>query len=148
MRGINTFILSTREWGDIKIGRILPKNGSSWGVLQFLEDTVWGNQIPTIDGYTISDALHGRTRPLLEVLGSPPIQRMKKISEEDGWCMHKLSKECAMATENCKPNKKVPDCYEPTGYSLSETNMIANLVLLWKENVYVIRVVGEEFSLL
>lgn len=144
----NTFTLKTREWGEITIARILPtRQNGSWGDYSFLIGTEWEKQIVEIDGHTFSHALHNHPLPLLNALGTPYPQKLKRIPKDKGWCKGKIEKTCDMANKSCYPCKEVADCYEPKGFGILETQALAELVLIWKNGGYVIRVVGREFSL-
>lgn len=145
---VNRLTVKTKEWGDVSVMRILPtKQFGSWGDFHFLQGTEWEKQILELDGNVFTDALHGRTLPFLNCLGTPYPQKLKKIPKEVGWCKHKVDKTCDMRNNTCYPCKKMADCYEPNGFGLIEAQMLAELVLFWREGGYVIRVIGKEFSL-
>ena len=146
MIGLNVFILEDRSWGKVKIARIVPRKGDSWGRYAFLKGTVWGDQIPLIEGGVYSDAMYGRSLPLIRGLGTPPHKKMKRIPKEISWCRGTLNNDCVMAGANCYPCEEVPDCYEAQNFSMSEVVLLTSLVLLWKEGAYVIRVEGGEFT--
>tara|TARA_B100000963_G_C22389379_1_gene563749 strand:+ start:318 stop:764 length:447 start_codon:yes stop_codon:yes gene_type:complete len=144
----NTFTISDRDWGDITIARILPtKDNGSWGDFYFLIGTEWENQIIEINGDIYSMAMNKHTIPLIRKLGTPYPQKLKRIPKSVGWCKGKTDKTCDMANSTCYPCEKVAECYEPKGFGILETIALAELVLIWKNGGYVIRVVGREFSL-
>ena len=144
----NTFTLNTREWGEITIARILPtRENGSWGGFSFLIGTEWENMVQTVSGEDFTNAMHHHTMPLLNSLGTPFPQRLRRIPKDKGWCKGKVEKTCDMASPTCYPCEKVADCYEPQGFDLLETQALAELILVWKKGGYVIRVVGKEFAL-
>lgn len=144
----NTFTITDREWGKITIARILPtRENGSWGDYHFLIGTEWEDQIIEIDGDLYSNAMHKHTMPLLNALGTPYPQKLRKLSKSVGWCKGKSEKICHMANNTCYPNKDVADCYEPQGFDMLQAQALAELVMVWKSGGYVIRVVGREFSL-
>lgn len=144
----NIFTITDKEWGTVTIARIIPtRENGSWGDFAFLIGTEWEKQVLEIDGDVYSNALHSHTLPLMNALGTPYPQKLKRIPKAVGWCKGKINKTCGMANKSCYPCKEVADCYEPKGFGILETQGLSEFVQIWKNGGYVIRVVGREFSL-
>lgn len=146
--GVRRFVLSTTNWGDIKILRPLPKGEDPWGVLASLKDTAFESLIPVVSGEDMSQALYGRADPLVRTLGREPAACLRLIPQQHRICSE--IKKCIMADPKvCHPTKKVPACYRPGGMKNpgSEEVMAAALVTLtWAEGRYVVVVEGDEFT--
>ena len=132
---------------EIKVMRPVPFPDDFWGSLGSLKGTIWESFIPIIPGMIYSHALHGYPRPLLEILGRPPLAHASKIPKEHRFCrLH--GQKCLGSDIHCQPGPKVPDCYEAPGPLSEEARMAVALVVeSWREGRYVIVIEGEEFSL-
>ena len=141
MQGLIRLTVTTREIGDVLVLRPTPRHGDSWGVLAPLRDTDWGAYIQTIPGEIFSHALHGYTRPFVQILGPEPRALERKIPKDLGVCSEINS--CVIANpKHCRPCPDLPDCYEaPAGYLASQ------VALAWREGRYVLVIEDGEFSL-
>ena len=142
MNGLQPVKIQSNEWGEILLLRVIPHNDNSWGVLDPLKGTPWGDQIVVLSGETLSHALHGYTLPLVRELGNPPETRAKRIPDEVGKC-RLATGQCNMVTIHCRPGKNLPVCYEAPG---SQSRLASFVAQAWMEGRYVIVVDGAEFS--
>jgi len=141
MEGVVRFSINCTEWGQIKVLRPHPIGDEYWGVLAPLKGTVWGDLIPVVSGETFSHALYGHTMPLLREIGPPPDDLSRKIPDSLGRCQLATAKACLTITPNCRPGKKLPDCFEAPGEYSELASMVA---LTWAEGRYVVVVEGPE----
>lgn len=144
----NIHKIITNEWGELEFFRIIPtRENGSWGDYHFLKGTVWEQFILRVDGDTFSHALHGYTRPLVEKLGTPFPDKLKRLSKEDGWCKLREGKDCISASPKCYPHKDTPDCYVPSQFDFLKGEGLAEMLLIWKKGGFVVRIVGKEFTI-
>lgn len=145
--GVRRFTIATQNWGDIRVLRPIPKDDDPWGVLAPLRSTGYGRLIPVVDGEAFSHALHGWAEPLKRQLGRDPAACLRLIPSEHGPCQD--LKACIMANPDiCRPVKKAPACYRPSGnLGVEEVGIAALVTLAWAEGRYVVVVGDGEFSL-
>ena len=123
-----------------------PLPGNPWGVLLPMRDSSWGKQIPVVTGDALSHALHGRVKPLREMLGNPPFQRARMIPLEDRLCYEAQANICQMAKPECHPGSQcVPECYVPPTEDRALRVLGAAVAQAWDEGRYVFVVDGPEF---
>ena len=124
----------------------IPFPQDIWGTLAPLRDTSWGEQIPTVSGEALSHALHGRAKPLREMLGTPPQVRPTRIPEEDRLCFEAQQGICAMAGMHCMPgSKQMPPCYVAPTEDRRLRAVATAVAAAWDEGRYVFLVDGPEF---
>lgn len=151
---VQRFIISTAHFGDIPVLRPVPtetRQGDTliidpWGVLAPVRDYVpeLARLIPVVTGEEWSHALHGHARPLMLRIGAAPKALLKLTPLRECW----LKGECIMYdTKRCVPNKKLPECWQPTDVDDLALRAVALVTLAWAEGRYVVVVEGEEFSL-
>lgn len=123
-----------------------PRDGDLWGALRPLEGTSWGDQIPVVSGDSLSHALHGKPKPLREMLGPPPIRRTLRIAREERLC-HELQRGvCDMAGPHCIPGSmQLPACYVPPTEDRALRQCATAVAQAWDEGRYVFLVDGPEF---
>lgn len=123
-----------------------PRKDDLWGALRPLKGTSWGAQIPVVTGEALSHALHGRPKPLREMLGAPPVRLTLRIAPEEKVCHERQRGVCAMAGPHCVPGSgQLPECYTPPTEDRS-LRYVANAVAqAWDEGRYVFLVDGPEF---
>lgn len=146
MHGIRQVDLEDPHEGTLKLMWPTPKEGNPWGVLAPLKDTVWGQEIVEVTGEAFSHAMHGNAIHLLREIGIDPKYHAKKIPLKSGRCG--LYEMCVGASANCRPGPKLPDCYEAPKLSDEQQSLASMVALAWREDRYVVVVVGDEFSLL
>lgn len=139
------FSVHDKDWGEIKILRILPNDDDPWGDLAPLRETIWAQGVQTVSGESLSHALHGWAIPLLDELGDRSHQRIRRMPKM--WCELYTNKRCLIRASYCYPNKKVPECYTVVPEFQGLQSAVYKIVMAWKENRYVVVVEGEEFSL-
>jgi len=124
----------------------LPLKDNSWGIMAPLRETTWGQQIPVVSGEALSHALHGRPKPLREMLGNPPRVRAQSIPLEERVCLEAQQRLCAMAAPHCCPgSQQLPECYISPSQD-RVLRMLGNAVArAWDEGRYVFVVEGPEF---
>lgn len=124
----------------------IPFPDDPWGVLAPLKGTSWGKQIPTVTGEALSHALHGRAKPLREMLGVPPHGRLLKIDEGDRRCLEQQQQLCPMAGPDCIPGStRLPDCYVAPSEDRTLRVLGEAVGRAWDEGRYVFVVEGPEF---
>ena len=129
-----------------KIMYPLPSREDAWGILSILKDTSWGAEIPAVSGEALSHALHGRPKPLLAMLKTPPIARAARLPMEDKVCYERACKTCAMAAPHCHPGSgRMPECYVAPTEDLKLREMAGAVAQAWEEGRYVFVVEGPEF---
>lgn len=132
-------------------GRILvmyppPRKDDLWGVLAPLRGTSWGAQIPVVSGDALSHALHGKPKPLREMLGVPPRRRALRIVLEERVCLERQQGICAMAGPHCVPGStRMPECYVPPTEDRALREVAREVARAWDEGRYVFLVDGPEF---
>lgn len=142
---IARFSVDGKEWGMIPIIRPIPQEGNPWGVFACLKGTPWGDSIPLISGTDFSHALHGNPYSFLNQLGPPPDKLHKMIPQEYKICIRAQEHTCMIATPNCVPGPKLPDCYEAPNLDQEASIVAAVVALAWRDKSYVIVVDGAEF---
>jgi hypothetical protein len=132
--------------GDVLVAYPPPREGDPWGVLRPLMGTSWGAQIPTVTGEALSHALHGRPKPLREMLGPPPLRRTMRIALEERVCLERQQGICAMAAPHCMPGTgRMPECYVPPAEDRALRAVATAVAHAWDEGRYVFLVDGPEF---
>jgi len=139
---------------EYKVMYPIPTKADIWGVLAPLRNTVWGMQIPEIDGEALSHALHGEPKFLRQQLGNPPTIRGKRFPVRLAYCHEHQQQTCMLRHDNCRVGSdKLPECYvAPCGDKREdltpEQQPWATLVAkAWGEGRYVFVVRGAEFTL-
>lgn len=134
--------IKTHEVGDLELYVINQEEGSwepEWKALQGHEVT---NLLTTVSKETWDHALRGWTSPLVKTLGIRPEGALRKLPPESRECFDR--KECPFyKRRNCGATlPKMPTCFEPGGFEEDEPRvLVANLVKLWREGVYILVVV-------
>lgn len=65
--GMAFMSFSVEGWGDFKIAKILPRNGTAWGIFSELpEDHPWRSLIPEVKEELIDLAISGHPKPFLD----------------------------------------------------------------------------------
>jgi len=145
VNGLVRYQLNDNTWGSFTVFRPIPKNGDPWGCLAPLKGTLWEQHVPVVRGDSMSHALHGYLKPLLDEIGPEPRLLTKKIPEKIGRCG--LFKDCITSEPKCIPSGPPPDCYEAPDEKASVSDAATSLVLLWKQGAWVVVVDGGEFSI-
>ncbi len=134
------------EWGTLKVARPLAIDNDIWGCFRDLKDSFVGTLIPTVSGEHLSEALYGNPFPLLNTLGPPPKEVLRKFHRKQKQWACQDSKACIIYDKrHCYPCPKLPACYRspqngPIGFA--EEIVIA----LWVQGFYVVLVEGPEYS--
>lgn len=130
----------------LKVMYPTPLPGNPWGILLPMRETSWGRQIPVVTGEALSHALHGRSLPLREMLGNPPVQRARMIVLADRLCYEAQASICAMATPECRPgSRRMPECYVAPTEDRTLRPLGTAVAQAWDEGRYVFVVDGPEF---
>ncbi len=128
--------LDTREMGKVRLYLIYSYAGvweEHWRPLQGHDV---GKLLATATHETVEQAMLRYSRPLVKALGL-----------NGKGLLHKLpSRECALAkpctlhvAKNCLSTAKgMPWCFEPSGIDEPLRPLVAELVRLWREEVYVV----------
>lgn len=136
-----------KDWGTQLILRPMPIGQEPWGILAPLKATGMRKLIPEVSGEVYSHALHGHVAPLMQQIGPDPASLLRRAHKLFPECSERKS--CIAWTDKCHPGPKLPDCFNPIeGLDDSEQKQALITVLTaWRDNRYVVIVVGEEFSL-
>ena len=146
MRTFLNFELHSEEWGVVKLSRVVPSRDDIWGAVAPLRGTPWGDEIVTVNGEDLSNALHHHVVPLVRSLGVPPHVHLKRIPEE--WCTCAMFDGCInYDPAKCRPCPELPDCYTPPGLGGDAELLAAHVALAWRDGRYVIAVEGDEFTM-
>lgn len=146
MRTFLNYEIHSREWGEIRLSRIIPVGNDIWGHAVPIKDTPWGKGVVTVSGENLSHALHGHVVPLIRSLGVPPHIHLRRIP--DGWRTCEMSQGCLnFDPSKCHPCLELPDCYSPPGMCPTAQLLAAQVALAWRDGRYVFVVDGEEFAL-
>jgi hypothetical protein len=94
--------------------------------------------LPSVTKEDMDHALHGWTRPLVGQLGPPPDGRLLLLPRTARQCGNRNT--CPMFDrKDCKLQaKKMPWCYEPDGFNPAHRALVAEVIKLWREEVYVV----------
>lgn len=142
--GLYRFSIRTPSGEEFLLLRPVPSD-TPWGIFQCLQGTEVGDLITVVSGEDMSQALHGRSMPLVRSLGRSPRGLLKQF---EGSMMCSLIKTCILAdTKVCFPGKKMPHCYEPPGLPGPAGLAAATVIRAWVDGRYVVVVEGPEFSL-
>ncbi|MBD3262160.1 MAG: hypothetical protein GF334_10930 [Candidatus Altiarchaeales archaeon] len=147
IRGFSRITLSETEWGPIKILRPLSRDGDEWGPLRFARGSEWEPFLRKVSGETLSYALHGYTKPLVEALGPDPMTVAGRVPPSVGFCRRHQNKTCSVRKDICRPGPETPECYEPDVEDIDFEEALYEVVMGWKEGYYVLVIEGSEFSL-
>ena len=133
---------------------------SHWGEFEVFRGTTWEKVVSVVSAEDLSHAMHGMLNPLLRSLGREPKSSIKRISKEEGECLHKNTcigwkpHYCKPDGDNGKRGKHKllgpPDCYEPPLQGASPEIMIvfSEVLKALKENSYIVVAKGKMFNLL
>jgi hypothetical protein len=149
MEGFRYAVIEDVDRGGRKLPILYPTPlpDNPWGVLLPLKDTTWGEQIPVVTGEALSHALHGRAKPLLEMLGRPPKGRPFRLEEWDRICLEAQQGICELAGSHCTPGSgKLPDCYQAPTEDRGLRALAIAVGRAWDEGRYVFVVDGPEFT--
>lgn len=143
----HSYVIDTRDWGRLKIMKVLPRNEDPWGALAPFKDTEWGSLVHIVSGEALSHALHGHATPLVNELGPEP-QRLARRLTDKLYCRLHQEKLCHLRSEHCIPKtEKMPECYEVPDVPFTHSSLLYYIAMAVRENRYVIVVEGEEFAL-
>ena len=134
------------NWGTILVARPMPTADDPWGCLAPIKDTPWGKLVAEVQGSSLSHALYGRTKPLLEQIGPEPKDLLKMVPEPFRVCAQIDT--CINANpKNCHPCAALPDCYDPPNLNQAAKDVARMVALAWRDGYYVVIPIGDEFSL-
>ena len=137
-------MISSLEYGDILVLRPYPRSGNAWGDLAPLRGTPLEPFITVVSGASLSHALHGFVRPLMQEIGTHPHGMLRKVQEPQRTC--RAAKDCFIRSKDCYPHPKVPGCFSPSGLDPEAQLAASQVIGAWAEGRYVIVVEGDEFS--
>jgi hypothetical protein len=130
--------------------------GGTWGELEPLRETTWAQGIQVVSGEVLSNALHGFTRPLFQVLGWEVAPKARRVSDEEGLCSLKGAACLLWDAGLCRPGGRrgkeqgPPRCYEPplaSGTDPAVVQVFREVARAWQAGRHVVVVNGPEFSL-
>ena len=130
--------IPSAEMGVIQLYLIYQYGGQweqQWREMQGVLD------LPAVTAETMEHALRGWTRPLVDALGPAPEGRLVLMPRAARACA--LRNDCPFFNaKRCGALlKKMPWCFQPDG--VAAKHLVAEVINLWREEVYVL-VVEEE----
>ena len=128
--------LVTREMGKLDLCLIYDYAGLWEEEWRPLQGTVVGAQLSKVDHDTIENAIRGFSRPLVKALGLFPKGHLHKLPSQE--CEHARTCPTYIAKNCLSTVKKMPLCWEPAKVDSSVRGLVAELVMLWREAVYVV----------
>lgn len=131
----------------VTVAVIVPRRGDPWGSLAPLRGTPWGSLVREVSGESMAHARHGFSTPLLRELGTPPGVLARRIPVELGRCALSVPNRCAGAGAACRVGQKTPDCFVAQVEDEELAEAVRDLVLLIRDGVRVLAVIGSEFNL-
>lgn len=143
--GFRRIDLADREQGRILLSVALPRDGDAWGVAAPLRGTAWHGLVRTVSGEALSHAVHGWATPLVRELGPDPHATMRRIPTP---CALSSGGQCVGATPECRPGRKMPDCYDPPDVDPDVGGVVTTVLLDLRAGRHVVAVDGPEFVLL
>lgn len=132
--------LPTREMGEVQL-LLLSGWEKNWTVLK---GTVFGDLLSVVSREAVDHALHGLSRPLVDVLGIPPEGALRKIPKGQGVCWHRVRRPgqrraCPIQGAECHLRaEKMPWCFEPTVDDGEVRRVASKVIELWRQGVYVV----------
>ncbi len=101
-----------------------------------LQDHAVGSLFPRMAHDTVEHAILGFSRPFVKALGLFPKGLLHKLPSQrcanEATCTLYIPKNCLSTV------KTMPTCFEPEGFDSSVRELGAELVRLWREQVYVV----------
>jgi hypothetical protein len=127
--------LQTREMGKLELFLILDYAGIWEEEWRPLQGAPVASLLAKVAHDTIEHAILGFSRPLVKALGLFPKGMLRKVPQA---CEN--AKSCSLFIEkNCLSTAKgMPTCFEPAGFDSAVRPLLAELVRLWREEVYVV----------
>jgi hypothetical protein len=128
--------LNTREMGKLDLYLIYDYAGTWESDWKPLQGHPVGSLLAKAHHDIIEHAILGFSRPLVKGLGLFPKGLLHKLPSQA--CEH--AKTCTLfIAKNCLSTvKAMPWCFEPDGFDSSVRPLVAELVRLWREQVYVV----------
>ena len=128
----------TKELGEVELFAIYSTNGQwemSWRSLQ--TDPL-AKEFTSITKEVFDQTLLGWTSPFVKMLGLAPNYSLRKLSTESKQCFQQGS--CPFfEKKNCSPiSAKMPWCFEPGIEDKDVRRLVAEVIKLWREKVYII----------
>jgi len=127
--------LPSAEMGSLELYLIYDEGGVwelEWRELQGVLE------LPVVSKEDMDHALHGWTRPLVDALGPPPKGMLLKLPRTARLCAHEKAcpfydkRRCGLLLS------KMPWCFEAAG--LAAPKLVAEVIKLWRQEVYVVLV--------
>lgn len=143
--GFRRIDLADREQGRILLTVALPRDGDPWGVAAVLRGTEWEGLVRTVGGEAMSHAVHGWATPLVRELGPGPHATLRRIPTP---CALSSGDQCVGATPECRPGRRMPDCYTPPDLDPDVASVVTTVLLDLRSGRHVVVVDGPEFVLL
>ena len=135
-----------KNWGTLKIARVVPIEDDIWGVFSRLEHPEWKGLFSLVSGESLSNALYGYINQFIIEAGDLPSLKLSRVHTQ--WrCSSYTKNNCGMRQEICYPGSgSVPQCYKyPSDPELIEP--ITQLLDYVKDGYYLVVVKGSGFSL-
>ena len=125
--------IKDKSWGNVKVARILPKDGDNWGEFKELADTEWAKMINEVSNDVYDMAFRNHVTPLMKVIGRDPKGNLKLMPMENG-C--RMMGQCQSEKPICSKVETAPFCVMPK----TELQAVQTLLSAWREGYYVIRI--------
>ncbi len=131
--------VQTNEMGRLDLFLIYEQEGAweeEWRDLQGEPSIV--SQLPKVTKETMENAFRGWTRPFVDALGPAPSGLLLTIPRSTRECVKRDSCIFFRAADCFSTAKKLPWCFEPSGFNPAVTKLLAECVKLWREGVYIV----------
>lgn len=138
-------VKEVKNWGIIRVARVIPKDNDLWGAFAPLKGTDWESLFTTVTGEALSEALYGYLNSFLQQVGDLPSLKLSRIGV-DWMCASHAKNKCGMRLSSCYPgSQQIPMCYKyPRDNSLVEP--VSQLLDYVKSDYYIVLVSGEGFT--
>lgn len=145
--GFHEFRVTDSVYGSFDLLVAIPQEHDPWGKLAPIRGTPLGPLIREVSGESMAHARHGFLAPLVRTIGPAPRHLLKLVPKAWGMCGLAAPGLCAVSGPRCRPDPKLPDCYEPP-VEAGVQGVVFRVVMAWRDGKYVLVVNGPEFALL
>lgn len=129
------------EQGPVRLSVVVPRGDDPWGDVAPVRGTQWESLVRIVSGESVSHAAHGWATPLVRELGPGPEVLLRRHATP---CVMSTGGQCVGAGPDCRPGRKMPDCYEPPD---ADAAVVTAMLLELRAGRHVVVVVGPEFVL-
>ncbi len=102
-----------KDWGTLKIARVIPDTRNLWGVFhKLVQFPEWKSLFSVVSGESVSNALYGYINQFIAEVGDLPSLKLSRITKQ--WlCSSHKGNNCGIRSDICFPGSgSVPLCYK------------------------------------